>query len=481
MRIILGLVVLVAGLAGLAWWGAGHQATTIEDEVRAGAEGVVTGAIHPMSVTVSGRDITLEGTADTARELSEILATLDMVEGRRVVHAESVEVLPVAAPYETALAKGTDGTLAMTGHAPSAAQAEVAAANGALGAMDLPLASGAPEGWSEIVAAGAGALEPLTEGSFVLIGGKVILAGKAQTPDEAKASNNAIRNLPEGVERITALEVADPGVVSFALTFDAGEGLSVSGTVPKTYGPDEMAETLGFDAISGEPGRTFGMAPDLEDQLAALSPILPDLERLTLTREGEDTTLAGVAAPGLDPAYVADRLSQAVGADVEIDVSAGRAPEEWVTRTNRATQQGQVSSAGFWVPDYDFEITKQACNDAAAQVQAGRSIGFVTGSAELDRASMGIINDMAGLLLHCTDKMGMRVTIGGHTDSQGDDNENYRLSVERAKAVRDALLERGVPSGRMQAIGFGETEPIADNETEEGRAANRRTTFEWPT
>ena len=44
----------------------------------------------------------------------------------------------------------------------------------------------------------------------------------------------------------------------------------------------------------------------------------------------------------------------------------------------------------------------------------------------------------------------------------------------------DALAARGVPPGRMIAIGYGETEPIADNETEEGRALNRRTTFTWP-
>ncbi|WP_292023658.1 OmpA family protein [Maritimibacter sp. UBA3975] len=480
MRIILGPVVLVAGIAGLAWWGADNEAQTIESEVRASAEGVVTGAIHPMNVTVSGRDITLTGTADTEDELTDIVTSLDRVEGRRVVRADGVDVLPVAAPYETALAKGTDGSLAMTGTAPSAAQAEVAAAGGALGAMELPLASGAPEGWSDIVTAGAGALEPLNEGSFALTGGKVILSGKAQTPDEAKAATTAISDLPDGIDPVTAIDVIDPGVVAFELTFDAGEGLSVFGTVPETLQPTDMAEALGFDEISGETNETFGLAPDLEDRLSALPPMLPDFESLTLTYADGNLSATGVAAPGLDPGYVEGRLGEALGEGAEIAVTAGRAPEDWITRTNRATQQGQVASAGFWVPDYDFEITKQACNDAAAKVQAGRQIAFVTGSAELDRASMSIINDMAGLLLHCTDKVGMRVTIGGHTDSQGDDNENYRLSVERAKAVRDALVERGVPPGRMQAIGFGETEPIADNETEDGRAANRRTTFEWP-
>lgn len=480
MRIFLGLVVLLAGIAGLAWWGSTHQALTIEDEVAAAAGGVVTGAIHPMEVEVSGRDITLAGTADTEDELNDIVAALDTVEGRRVVRFDAVEVLPVSDPYETALAKNADGSLVTTGTAPSAAQAEVAAGGGATGALDLPLASGAPEGWTEIVGAGVEALSPLDQGSFALTGTTAILSGVAATPREAKSAANALGALPEGIEQVVSIDVLDTGVVSFELIYDAAEGLSVFGTVPQNFQPEDMAQALGFDDIASEIETTFGVDAALPDRLAALTDLLPDLERLSLRDESGQVIAAGVASPGLDPAFVSTELRAALGDEAEIEITAGDAPEDWVTRTNRATGAGQVASSGYWLPVYDFDITKQACNDAAAQVQAGRQIQFVTGSAELDTASMNIINDIAGLLLHCTDKIGMRVTIGGHTDSQGDDNENYRLSVARANAVRNALLERGIPPGRMQALGFGETEPVADNDTEEGRAANRRTTFVWP-
>ncbi len=73
----------------------------------------------------------------------------------------------------------------------------------------------------------------------------------------------------------------------------------------------------------------------------------------------------------------------------------------------------------------------------------------------------------------------MIVVIGGHTDAQGDDAMNYKLSVGRARAVRDALLARGLQPNRLMAIGYGETQPVADNATPEGRAKNRRTTFVW--
>jgi len=66
------------------------------------------------------------------------------------------------------------------------------------------------------------------------------------------------------------------------------------------------------------------------------------------------------------------------------------------------------------------------------------------------------------------------VKVVGHTDSVGTDGNNQRLSVERADAVRDLLEDRGVGKSRIDVAGRGEREPIASNDTAEGRAKNRR-------
>ena len=68
----------------------------------------------------------------------------------------------------------------------------------------------------------------------------------------------------------------------------------------------------------------------------------------------------------------------------------------------------------------------------------------------------------------------VRIKIGGYTDSTGDRRANERLSQHRADAVRDALIARGVERDRIEAEGYGEQFPVADNATEEGRAKNRR-------
>ena len=70
-----------------------------------------------------------------------------------------------------------------------------------------------------------------------------------------------------------------------------------------------------------------------------------------------------------------------------------------------------------------------------------------------------------------------KVRIEGHTDSNGNDVANLKLSQARADAVMAQLLKRGIDPGRMQAVGYGEENPIAPNLTAKGRAANRRTEF----
>jgi len=75
------------------------------------------------------------------------------------------------------------------------------------------------------------------------------------------------------------------------------------------------------------------------------------------------------------------------------------------------------------------------------------------------------------------DRPTIMVRVEGHTDSVGSDRYNQRLSERRAHAVVKYLIAKGIPSNRLQAVGFGEARPIATNDTPEGRAKNRRTEF----
>ncbi len=101
-----------------------------------------------------------------------------------------------------------------------------------------------------------------------------------------------------------------------------------------------------------------------------------------------------------------------------------------------------------------------------------KNIFFETDSYELKRESFAELNTLVELLKSNPD---LKVEIGGHTDSVGSEEYNLSLSENRAKAVRDYLVSEGVDLGRLTFKGYGFSEPIADNDTEEGRAKNRRT------
>ncbi len=108
------------------------------------------------------------------------------------------------------------------------------------------------------------------------------------------------------------------------------------------------------------------------------------------------------------------------------------------------------------------------------QVLVFNDINFETGSAVILPTSYPILDNIAELLKANTTVV---VEIGGHTDSQGSDSYNLRLSESRANAVRNYLIQRGVEASRLIAKGYGESMPIAPNTTREGRARNRRVEF----
>jgi outer membrane protein OmpA-like peptidoglycan-associated protein len=98
-------------------------------------------------------------------------------------------------------------------------------------------------------------------------------------------------------------------------------------------------------------------------------------------------------------------------------------------------------------------------------------VNFDTGKSTIKPDSAKTLDDAAGALKVAAD---LKVEVGGHTDNVGTPEANLKLSEERAKAVMAALVERGVKADRLTAKGYGQTSPIADNRTEDGRAKNRR-------
>lgn len=130
---------------------------------------------------------------------------------------------------------------------------------------------------------------------------------------------------------------------------------------------------------------------------------------------------------------------------------------------------------------YDEELdplaalpTPEECIATLDAILAEQKITFPPGSAEIDAPTGQLMTRIADALNECT---ALPLEIAGHTDAQGSEEGNRALSQARADAILLALQGRRVEVSLMRAVGYGESRPIADNDSEEGREANRRIEF----
>ena len=145
-----------------------------------------------------------------------------------------------------------------------------------------------------------------------------------------------------------------------------------------------------------------------------------------------------------------------------------------------------ASKAGYLFYSENFNLKETQLGEAFEKnvplnpIQLGekiilKNIFFETGKYNLRNQSKVELNKLINFL---NNNPKIKVEVSGHTDNVGNQQANQILSENRAKAVVDYLTKNGVDSSRIQAKGYGDHKPIADNETEEGRAKNRRTEFE---
>lgn len=122
----------------------------------------------------------------------------------------------------------------------------------------------------------------------------------------------------------------------------------------------------------------------------------------------------------------------------------------------------------------EVEAAAKLCQDNLQTASQTNAIRFRSASASIDRDSNAVLDRLADVVKACP---GNQVRVEGHTDSNGEPSFNLSLSRNRAQAVVDYLVKAGVDATLVAAEGFGDSKPIAANDTSEGRAQNRRIEF----
>lgn len=138
---------------------------------------------------------------------------------------------------------------------------------------------------------------------------------------------------------------------------------------------------------------------------------------------------------------------------------------------NGCHSRGVVAIKNLRIAEGGMDLYKRTTVDGSF---IARGINFDYNKASIKPESMGEINRIVKFL---NDNKEMNFEIGGHTDTDGDDTYNQKLSQQRAEAVKKQLVSMGIEDSRLTAKGFGEANPISDNTSPEGKANNRRVEF----
>ncbi len=209
---------------------------------------------------------------------------------------------------------------------------------------------------------------------------------------------------------------------------------------------------------SARPAR-WGWRPTLWSAVAASS-------LLGACASMDDTgrrTATGAAVGAATGAVLSSATGGRTGTGAVIGGALGAiAGHAWSRRMEDKQRALEQASAGTGV-----EVSRTADNQLRLHVPG--DVSFDTGRSDLRPGMRPVLDQFAREF-----SGGMRVTIVGHTDSSGNDALNQPLSLQRAETVRDYLAARGVPTSQMTVAGRGSREPLASNDSEQGRERNRR-------
>jgi OmpA-OmpF porin, OOP family len=175
--------------------------------------------------------------------------------------------------------------------------------------------------------------------------------------------------------------------------------------------------------------------------------------------EGDKVNVGGGAMGDSARGKIIAALSSALGVGVTVGALTDKTAEAVAVANNRATTELASLGSGFGVKDLLF-----ALNDSV--------FSFASDSAEVPEAMAPFLKTAAADLKQL--KAGHVLEIAGYTDNTGDAALNLALSQRRAEAVREALIKFGVDPDMLVAKGYGEADPVASNDTADGRLKNRR-------
>jgi len=379
------------------------------------------------------------------------------------------------------LDRGADGAMAASGSLPQGL--EPARLVAALPGLDIAPGltadgMGDPRAWADAIGALNVVLPRIGAARIRISPGRIVITGRLKAGFSVKEVRPALRAALGPEWRLTFRLAEEPPEARLHFASDA-RGVRLAGILPAGLSPRQALLALGGAEDAGLATGGAGDPALWSRALAVLQTLLRTYNRAEGRLSASGLSIDGRLASGQNADRLAAWAERALDADWPIDLAGRPTPAaEGDRRLDPVTRTFETLTDGRWLPQFDFAPTAARCDRAAAALQTRHKLTFDTGAEGLAADMDGALDRLAALARHCLGG-GLALEIAGHTDAVGDAEANRALSLARARAVRSALAERGVPPGRMHAAGFGASRPVADNQTAEGRARNRRIDFHW--
>jgi len=407
-------------------------------------------------IEVAGRDVIIAADAFSDDGRRSAVAAVEAVPGVRLVNDET-RLVPEARPFVWSAERDVARvTLGGSAPLPASKSRLLEAARASLGGVEvvdqMQLSRGAPPRFDNAALLLLDQIGKLKDGKIAISDSKVSLSGMARDLGGREAIAAALKNLPEGFS-IAANEVKAPPYIFQAYKDPVAVTLTLTG-----YVPDNNVHA----AIAAAAGRKFFSEKVVDNLKASI---------------GAPSGFVGAVVPALG---ALSRLSTGtlVVTDREIKLSGDAFYDAAVPQIRaglaRDLPQGWQVNADISVKPSAAPVDSTVCQQLFSDLLAKGKIRFESGRAGIDPDSAGLLDRLIETALRCPTA---NIEIAGHTDTDGEDAFNQTLSEKRAQAVADYLVKAGMPASRFTATGYGSSQPVATNDTDEGKAQNRRIDF----
>jgi OOP family OmpA-OmpF porin len=407
-------------------------------------------------IEVFGRDVSLAADAFSEDGRRSALVAVEAVPGVRLVN-DDTRLVPEARPFVWSAERDVARvTLGGSAPLPASKNKLLEAARAGLGGVEVAdqmnLARGAPPRFDNAALLLLDQIGKLKDGKVAISDTRISVSGMARDLGGREAIAAALKNLPEGFS-VAANEIKAPPYIFQAYKDPVAVTLTLTGYVPdnNVHAAVATAATRKFfnekvvdnlKASVGAPSRFVN----------AVVPALGVLSRLstgTLVVSDREIKLSGDAFYEAAAAQIRDNLAKDF-------------PQGWQVKADISVKPAAAP------------VDATVCQQLFSDLLAKEKIRFESGRAVIDPDSAGLLDRLVETALRCPNA---NIEIAGHTDADGGDAFNQPLSEKRAQAVTDYLVKAGLPANRFTAMGYGSTQPIAGNDTDEGKAQNRRIDF----